>query len=549
LAASYDSGGGGASFRAVAVGDVDGDGKPDIAVANFSNNTVGILLGNPDGTFQSVVTYDPGGKNPSAIAIADVNGDGKPDLVVGIWSGGVCVMLGNGDGTFQPAVKYASGGVQVSNVAVADVNHDGKPDLIVANYGSVLGVLLGNGNGTFRRVVKYGGGGTSPWSVAVADVNGDGNPDLLVADLALNTVAVVLGNGDGTFKAAVTYGSGGAEATSIAVADVDGDGKPDLVVSNCGTSSCPDEGSVAVLLGNGDGTFQPAVAYDSGGGVASGVAIADVDGDGKLDLLVANEFSNTVGVLVGKGDGSFLPVATFSSGGQIPVSVVVADVNGDGRQDLVVRNECAQGCGPTIGTVGVLLNNTGLHSPTATTLVSSLNPSLVGQSVMFTATVTSGFGAIPDGELVTFYDGTVALASVALSGGTAAYTTSSLSVKTHTIKVTYAGDLTFKASSGKVKQVVEKYPTTTTLTSIPNPSNFGQAVTFAANVTSTGSTPTGKVKFLDGTTTLGTATLSGGVAKVTKSTLAVGTHPITAQYMGDAVSAKSTSSVLNQVVQ
>jgi hypothetical protein len=184
-----------------------------------------------------------------------------------------------------------------------------------------------------------------------------------------------------------------------------------------------------------------------------------------------------------------------------------------------------------------------------TVVSTSGSPSLVGQSVTFTAMVTSTHGAIPDGELVTFYDGMAALASLPLSSGTAAYTTSSLSAKTHTIKATYAGDPTFKPSTGFVTQVVNKYPTTTSLTSSPNPSHSGQAVTFTAQVTSTGPAPTGKVKFLDGTLAIGTATLSGGVAKLTKSTLAVGTHPITARYLGDTVSSTSTSSVVNQVVQ
>jgi hypothetical protein len=152
--------------------------------------------------------------------------------------------------------------------------------------------------------------------------------------------------------------------------------------------------------------------------------------------------------------------------------------------------------------------------------------------------------------LVTFYDGATPLASVPLTGGTAAYTTSSLSVKTHTIKASYHGNGTLKPSSGSVTQVVEKFPTTTSLISNPNPSKFGQAVTFTAHVRSTGPAPTGKVKFLDGAIAIGSVTLNDtGVAKLTKSTLAVGTHAITAQYLGDAASAKSTSSVVNQVVQ
>jgi hypothetical protein len=393
-------------------------------------------------------------------------------------------------------------------------------------------------------------------------VNRDGKPDLIVAkdcfdnSCANGAVGVLRGNGDGTFQQVVNYRSGGAFPRSVAAADVNGDGKPDLLVANycsaSGVSGCDFsvDGSVGVLLGNGDGTFQAAVAYDSGGSGAVSVAVADVNGDGKLDLLVANlcapECSDggAVGVLLGKSYGTFAhPVRLLPAANN---SVAVADVNGDGKPDVLVATNDATG----MGAVGVLLNNTAIAPRYTKTVVStSGSPSLVGQPVTFTAIVTSTKGAIPDGEQVTFYDGMTALASVTLSSGTARYTTSSLLAKTHTIKATYTGDPTFKPSTGFVMQVVNKYTTTTTLTSSPNPSQFGQAVTFTAHVTGTGPAPTGKVKFLDGTTAIGSAALSGGVAKLTKSTLAVGTHPITAEYLSDAFSAKSTSSVVNQVVQ
>ena len=649
-AVAYDSGGNdqGGAFRSVAVGDVNSDGKLDLVVANYTGNTLGVLLGKGDGTFQTVVTFNPGGLNPRGIAIADLNRDGKLDLAVLVVdgaSGGVAVLLGNGDASFQAAVIYGSNSSGGNDLAVADVNRDGIPDLIVAGYlGPNLGVLLGNGDGTFQSAVAYGSGGGiwAPASLAIGDVNGDGNLDLMVANFQGNTVGVVLGKGDGTFNAAVTYNSGGFEADSIAVADVNGDHKPDLVVANCGTNNCPQEGLAAVLLGNGNGTFQAPVTYDSGGQAAFGVAIVDVDLDGKPDLLTVNAFSNTVGVLLGNGDGTFQPALSYDSGGRVPAPIAIADVNGDVLPDVIVGNECNfPSC--DMGSLGILLNNSGPHSTTTTTLLSSLNPaaprkevtytatvtnqdggavtgsvifqdggspiamvslvnnqaaystmykkvgvhlitaaysgdlhnssstssvlteeikgasktlvtssvspSFVGQSVTFTATVTSRFGAIPNGELVAFYDGTTALASVALAGGTAAFTTSALSAKTHTIKATYVGDVTFMPSTGAVQQVVNGYPTTTTLTSSLNPSQFGQAVTFTAHVTSTGPMPTGKVKFLDGATTLGSATLNGGIAKITRSNLTVGNHPITAKYLGDAASDKSTSAVVNQVVQ
>ena len=250
----------------------------------------------------------------------------------------------------------------------------------------------------------------------------------------------------------------------------------------------------------------------------------------------------SVGVLLGNGDGTFQPVVAYGSAGVGAFSIAVADVNADGKPDIVVANFGS-------GTVGVLLNNTRVPL-SQTVVVTSGSPTLVGQPVTFTATVTSAQGTIPDGELVTFYDGITKLGSVALAAETAVYTTSALSGKTHTIKATYVGDAMFKSSTGRVKQVVNKESTTTTLSSSSNPSVYGQAVTFAATVTSAGpSTPTGTVRFKDGTLGIGSATLSGGVATLTKSTLAVGTHTITAQYVGDAETAQSTSAVLNQVVQ
>jgi uncharacterized repeat protein (TIGR03803 family) len=217
------------------------------------------------------------------------------------------------------------------------------------------------------------------------------------------------------------------------------------------------------------------------------------------------------------------------------------------------------GTAPRTGTITFV--DTAFNSPqsaplsgtvpyhTETLVSTSGSPSFVGQAVTFTATVTSTHGTIPDGELVTFYDGTTTLGSAALASGMAAYTTSSLSVKTHSIKATYTGDAAFVSSTGSVGQVVKQYSTTTALSSSSNPSAYGQSATFTATVTSAGPTPTGKVWFKDGTMGIGTVTLNGGVAIFTESKFAVGTHPITAQYLGDGANTKSTSSVLDQVVQ
>jgi Big-like domain-containing protein len=194
----------------------------------------------------------------------------------------------------------------------------------------------------------------------------------------------------------------------------------------------------------------------------------------------------------------------------------------------------------------VSLQNATAPNLTKTLVTTSGSPSFVGQSVTFTTAETGG---IPDGETITFHDGTAVIGTGKTANRVATFSTSALQVGGHSIKAVYPGDASFQPSFGGVKQVVDLYSTKTTLTSNPNPSTQGQAVTFTVTVTSTGpNQPTGKVAFKDGTVGIGSATLNGGVATLVKSTLAVGTHPITAEYLGDSSSAKSTSAVSNQVV-
>jgi hypothetical protein len=328
------------------VADLNADGVPDLAVA--ADAGVNVLLGNGDGSFQNAPTYAVGSQ-PTSVAVGDFNGDGIPDLAVaneGPASTTVSVLLGNGDGTFQTAVSYATGTEPVS-VVVGDFNGDGIPDLAVANYSSNdFSVLLGNGDGTFQAARNFNGG-PHPVSVAVGDFNGDGIQDLAIADAGNASgggvgVSVFLGNGDGSFQFAGAFDAG-SSPSSLAVGDFNGDGLLDLAVANDSYFN----GTVSVLLGNGDGSFAAARTF-AAGSMPRSVAVGDFNGDGLLDLAVANYFGGTVSVLLGNGDGSFEPAHTYAAGFGAD-SVAVGDVNGDGIQDLAVA---AGG-----NTVSVLLGN------------------------------------------------------------------------------------------------------------------------------------------------------------------------------------------------
>jgi hypothetical protein len=328
--------------EAVAVGDFNGDGILDLAVVNGADNTVSILLGNGDGTFQAPLTC-PAGDGPVSVVAVDLTGTGILDLVVADLRGNyVSVLLGNGDGTFQAPQSYATGQSPIE-VAVADLNGDGIPDLVTANYDDgTVSILLGVGDGAFQPAQNIPAG-SKPAAVVVADFNGDGIPDLAVADFAGNSVNILLGNGDGTFQMAAAYAVA-AGPVAVAVGDFNGDGIPDLVVA------CQYANAVSVLFGNGDGSFGNAQVYNAGPSPAW-VAVGDIDGDGLPDLVVSDYGANQVVVLPGNPDGTFRPPVSYAVGTQ-PLGGALADFNGDGFLDVAVADAGDN-------TVSVLLNPAG----------------------------------------------------------------------------------------------------------------------------------------------------------------------------------------------
>jgi hypothetical protein len=342
---------------AVALGDFNGDSKPDLAVAS-SNGTVGILLGNGDGTFRAEIDYAVN-QNPSSLAVGDFNGDGKLDLAVtNSGSDTISVLFGNGDGTFQAKVDYATA-LGPSSVAVGDFNGDGKLDLVVANnQDNSVSIFLNSGTGTFPGRRDFATGFT-PTSVAVGDFNGDQKLDVAVADCGNNgdcyntngVVSVLLGNGDGTLQAAVNYAAG-VGPVQVVAEDLNGDGILDLATANQPGPAQDLHGSASVLLGNGDGTFQLQQQYAAGLSPSS-IVVADFNGDGQMDFGVISAAQEVVGIYLNQGGGVFsLPTLLYGAGGA--TAAVTADFNQDHNADIAVT-----GGSTLFGTnfVSVLLGN------------------------------------------------------------------------------------------------------------------------------------------------------------------------------------------------
>jgi hypothetical protein len=253
--------------------DFNADGKLDLAVGNYSSNTVSILLGNGDGTFQTQQTF-PTLARPFGIAVGDLNGDGIPDLVVGNDSTGLNIFLGDGSGGFTAGTSLIGGSCPLEPV-LADINQDGNLDIVVGNEcGSGIEVYLGNGNGTFGSATLVSGS-TQVFGLVLADFNGDGILDIAGGAYGSNDLDIYFGVGNGTFGAVTHMSLAGV--VSVAADDVNGDGYIDLITAS------QSGGGIKVLYGNGNGTFQTPVAVAAGSYFSA--ETGDLNGDGNRDIV------------------------------------------------------------------------------------------------------------------------------------------------------------------------------------------------------------------------------------------------------------------------
>lgn len=413
-----------------AVADLNGDHKLDLVAVGLSpfnsGGKISVFLGNGDGTFQVEKVVYSSENTPLGIAIADLNGDGKPDLaysfvdttIVPAFDAKVDVALGNGDGAFATPTSYLI--ADAESLAVGDVDGDGFLDIVTSG----ISILYGDGTGKFPRRMDYADpaqgtvvladldgdgrmdivtGSGNPWAISgatvaspgsisvlfgwtegtffgpkvspgpvavdtegafvwmtTADFNGDGILDLVTETTA--GVDVLAGDGLGGFHSVFQYSLGAFGSpgqTSIVVADFNGDGKLDFAQ---GFLRYPDSSTSAVFLGKGDGTFEAPITSTLPPGVQD-LAAGDFNGDGKLDLAVMtssdvgevdslNNTKDAVLLLLGKGDGSFTSTATYSVG---PSAAMIAagDFNGDGKLDLAVMNATG-GQNDTSSTVSLL---------------------------------------------------------------------------------------------------------------------------------------------------------------------------------------------------
>ncbi|GAB3721155.1 FG-GAP-like repeat-containing protein [Hymenobacter agri] len=420
--------------------DVNSDGLPDMVQIGSSGSAITVRLNTGAGGFAATTSsYSSGTSSAASLAAGDINADGKADIaLVSLAARSLSVLLGNGSGGFSVASTYVlPANPTPIGLLVKDVNKDGRADvLIVGSTPSAVGVLLSQGSGGFAPIVQYG---ANPFNAAaVDDLNGDGNPDLLFGG---NTLDVYLGDGTGAFAPATPVYSnplGGTPAQQLQVGDIDNDGKMDVVVLNqvaTGTTVS----KFNVLLGTGNGGLRNPTAYTLPYTSYGGMVLSDLNRDGLLDFGTVFNGTNSVGVLLNQPGGAFPATATLFPTGNSSVGLTAVDVNGDAKPDLITNNSSA-----TNVVVSVLLNSSALSSKaerTASSLMLYPNPAHSG----FTVQVPQVKGAINVQATLHNLLGQCVAAQVAPSlpvGASLAFSTAGLATGVYLLRL-HAGDSTW----------------------------------------------------------------------------------------------------------
>lgn len=578
-------------LQGIATGDFNGDGIPDLAVTNDSGSSSAVttLLGNGDGTFTAAPTSPATGPNPGPIVVGDFNGDGIEDLAVASQSPGeVTILLGNGDGTFTATLSPPAIPAEATSIATGDFNGDGKLDLAIANESSGVTVLLGNGDGTFAAAILNAFTGPNPVSIVAGDFNGDGIQDLAIANAnSSDTVTILIGKGGGTFTGGPPPPAGGSYPTSIVEGDFNGDGILDLATAS---------GDITVYLGKGDGTFTTSTSTlglpaDDG---AASMTVGDFNGDGIPDMVTLS-YLGAVTILLGDGAGNFSTTQAIPAAGSGGfVSEVAADFNGDGKTDLSVVSVqddsvtallAEAQTATAMANVIVLPVASGTHKVVASysgdstykastsgtidliagpggvtvTLAASASSVVAGTSITFTATVT-GSGLTPTGT-VAFLNasasGSTVLGTSSLnSSGVATYATIALPVGTNTVTASYYGDEDYDhaISSAAVVSVSKITPIVTitpSSTSIATTQAFEVTVLVAAGGSNGGNvtfpTCTGSVILTSSGYISAAATLIGGGATITipAGSLTTGSQTLTVNYTPGPTSSPTYTAASN----
>lgn len=511
---------------ALAVGDFDGDGNPDVAVLDAQDGLVQIYLGAATGVLTPYITQNVG-PNPVSIAVGDFNEDGRVDLAVANANGNVSILMGNGKGYFSLLSSFTAG-TSAQAIAVADLNLDGHLDVAVINPATnAVSVWFGAGNGSLALGSTLSTG-PAPYGIAISDYNRDGYPDLAIGN-GDGSISVYLGTYSGAFTQTGNATTGSA-ASSLVTGDFNEDGIPDLAVANT-------NGKVTILTGTGSGAFAVASTATIPSGPQT-INIGDFNGDGHIDLAVSSQNANNVTVLQGAGNATFTTQPAISLGAA-PNSFAVVDLNSDGRQDFVAIMSAANTVsslfqvptasvtpaslnfgtpleGRTTAAQNVTLSNNG--SATLTVSALTIVPGNNAGASDFTQTNTCG------SQPISLAPGTSCTMSVALSASTPSAENATLAITDNSGLVTGSVQSVALADNGATFYLTQ-------LALTPGPSvAYGSPTSATVTVTSPDGTPTGRVTLVIDSFPAASMPLSNGTAVFSLTSLTAGVHQLTATF-------------------